>query len=202
MNLLKQLIPDEWLAALDSRKSLIEVSSSTSYGKTKQFISIFIPALIGAILGYYILDYIDQNFVSSVMNAAGILAGFVITLMLFTGRVFGTESLDYESAVIYQDKITYLLWSQLTTFFSLLITVGTSILWAIVSNDVGKDSSNFWPYIVNIILISFMTLSALRTFLLPFQIYELHKFSLDQLVKQKRDEVNSSVQSEEIEFDD
>jgi len=206
-NLIKAFIPDDWQSATKARSDIIQQSKQPQNGKAKQIVAFVIPIITGALIGIYSYPFIKKDVIVAIITISGVLAGFVITLMLFTGRVSGSDSLDYEASIAYRAKITYLLWSQLNTFGSYIITVLICIAWIAITENGARLSNTHSDYhislnVLSVIVTSFTALSMVRTYLLPYQIYEVHKFSLDALVKSKEKEINYSIDDSDLEFED
>jgi hypothetical protein len=146
--------------------------------------------LVGAGLGYFLNEFLSPNAALAILTVSGVLAGFVVTMMLFTGKVDGAQSLNLEQAVDYRRKVVYLLWSQITSLGCYLLTIVASILW-LAFKEIESLSSGL-PFI-SAVMIGFVSVSLARTFLLPYQIFELHNFSLNSLVEKKKSEESYKV---------
>lgn len=120
--------------------------------------------------------------VRSVLTVAGILCGFLIALMIFTGKAENTQSLSLEQMRDYVGKAKYLLFAQTLTLFNHLVVVLFCLAWQFAPESASEPILR--------LLFGFLVLSFLRTAILPFQIFELHEAGLDGLIEQKRIEGN------------
>lgn len=181
---IKEIVPDELVSAHYSRLEMNESLNNVSLRNLKQFLS-SVPFFMGLFLGFAFSKSISTDLAQVFVALIGILSGFVVTLMLFTGRIDGTENLDYEAACNYKKKIVYLLWSQTITLSVYIYTALFSILWIFLQS----------PYITQVnqgfiaaIMIGGLFMSVFRTLLLPYQIFELHSFNLQSLLDSKERE--------------
>jgi len=185
--------PDEWVSATRSLVDMYSTASKTNRAGLKLVMSIGLPAAVGLILGFLftpgLLPSSAGGFAKGILPFAGILAGFVVTLMLVTGRTDKADKLDFEDAQEFRDKVIYLLWSQALT---LLSHMGTAIV-AIIVLIADAGSSNWALWVTVPILFAALTVSLTRTLLLPLQIFELHRFVLDMTIAEKEQEVNDTA---------
>ncbi len=182
-------VPDEWQTIPELARQISAIVGQTSHAKFKQIVGFLAPFLVGASLAY-ISTPLDLAagavVVRGALTLSGVLAGFMVTLMLFTGRAEKTDSLSLEAAQEYRGKVFYLLWSQTQTLVLSVITAMLALLWLFVAGT----KVNFLIDGVTVALFGFLCVSFLRVFLLPFQIFDMHKFALDRMVDEKRLEEN------------
>ena len=193
----KNIIPDEWQSAHAAMRDMQANASKTAHPHIKNLVSFVVPFATGTYLGGKTYVLINESFQLAVLTFVGILTGFVVTLMLFTGRQNGMESLSLENAKQFKDKVIYLLWSQSATLTTYLLTAITALVWlAVVGDDPSfKDEAvgNWAQMILGSISIGFLLLAIVRTILLPYQIYELHNYSLSLLVHDKEKELDRDL---------
>lgn len=180
------LIPDDWLSAARAAHDMGRVVRNTSYATTRRVIGFGLPMLIGVVIGIIFHAKISSNISESVLTLSGVLAGFVVTQMLFTGRVAGAELLGFEDVKEYAEKIIYLLWSQVLT---LMVYLATALV-ALGHMTVDDKTPEVIGLMLSALLIGFLSVAIIRTVLLPYQIYEIHRFSLNALIHEKEKLVN------------
>jgi hypothetical protein len=181
------LWPDEWLAALGAGSDLFGVSKKTSNGVLKIAISLAAPFAFGCAVYYLIdryvfsiADKLDADVLRAVMTVVAILAGFMITTILFTGRPNGLASLDSHELRDVRDKVSYLVLSQCLTLASHVACV----LFCLVSISVFNGAACL-PLWVGGVLAGFVMNSLVRASILPLQIWEVHAFALDVEISER-----------------
>lgn len=197
MNLKDLLIPDEWQSAPALIRSMVSVVGETSHAVTKHIAGMLLPFFLGFLIGSYLplIDTVEAGkLVRGILTVAGILAGFMVTLMVFTGRTEKTDLLDYESAKKYRNKVIYLLWSQTLTLFANVATVIAAIIWFYVTTIC--DDSQVLVTLTST-LFGFLAIALSRSILLPLQIFELHQFTLDFMVEEKLDKLRKIVKEQD-----
>ncbi|MNR26819.1 hypothetical protein D3C85_1440550 [compost metagenome] len=125
-----------------------------------------------------------------IMTFISVLAGFMVTLMLFTGRSGGAKQLTVDQAPLYVEKITYLLFSQAVTLAVHIVCILGCLAWLIVQSHGDGALMGQWLFVATIGL---LLLSMFRTLLLPFQIYEVHHFELTAMVEEKNEEFRKAL---------
>ncbi len=110
---------------------------------------------------------------------AAILIGFVVNLMLFSGRIENPESYSPEELGLIIPRLRYLLYSQMVTLFAAIGLSAMTLLGSLVV-AAGIERLAIGP----ILFLSggFAFLCIVRTALLPLQIYELHEASFGSLM--------------------
>ncbi|MEB0294156.1 hypothetical protein, partial [Pseudomonas sp. 10S4] len=78
---------------------------------------------IGACLSLLFSDFVDEGLLNALISFSGVIIGFVIMSMFFSGRSQFVAKLTYEQTLRYVLKTKYILMSQLNTLFSFLICV-------------------------------------------------------------------------------
>lgn len=86
--------------------------------------------------------------------------------------------------MLYAHKTRYMLMSQINTLFAFIMCLLFCMLSMIAIKSGVLDRS-----IVTAIASGFLMLECYRVILLPFQIYEVHSFALDNLVAESQKEV-------------
>lgn len=181
------LLPDEWLAALGAGGDLFKVSKKTANGLSKIFISLLAPFTVGCGVFYLINRYvfsiaenIDADVLRAVMTAVAILAGFMITTILFTGRPNGLASLNSHELREVRDKISYLVLSQCLTLASHI----SCVLFCLACISIFNGEAHL-PLWVGVAVAGFVANSIMRASILPLQIWEVHAFALDVEISER-----------------
>lgn len=183
------LWPDEWLSAIEAGQDLLSASRETAHSYVKTLIAILLPILIGG-AGFYLVELyvfnvaglITDDVVRALMTVVAILAGFMITTILFTGRPNGLSALNSHELREVRGKISYLVFSQCLTLASHVVTAIVCIMVMAVYEDT--------PRWAGAAIAGLLTNSLIRSAVLPLQIWEVHAFSLDveisERIKQER----------------
>ncbi|EIU4985882.1 TPA: hypothetical protein ACQGUY_006332 [Pseudomonas aeruginosa] len=187
---LSSLFPEEIINALKAKTELNEVASLSSSPARAIILNGVIMALgfLAAIISF---DAIDKDLLESISTFCGVMIGFVITSMLFSGRSEHADGLSLEQARAYIWKAKYMLLSQINTLFSYIFCLA----FCMAALFCLKMDMLLSQKILAATAISFLSMSIYRTVLLPFQIYDVHSFSLDSLLEEKRSE--AAAQSRE-----
>lgn len=183
------LIPEELKNAKLVNDELGEVARASS---NVAYLAFNMAILImGCVLGYFCMDKVDDNLLNAVITFSGVIIGFVITAMLFSGRSQYIGKMTYEQTYLYSLKVKYMLMSQMNTLFSFLICLGFSLLSMLAI----KMNVFYGKSIPLIMSAGFFVLGCYRMMLLPFQIYDVHSLALDSLLEESRGDVTSAVKS-------
>lgn len=181
------LWPDEWLSAMGAGNDLLSVSRKTANGAVKIFLSIFFPFSVGGsiffILDRYVIELsgkIDEDVIRAVVTVVAILAGFMITTILFTGRPNGLSSLTSHELRDVRDKVSYLVLSQCLTLASHVACV----LFCLICIGIFDDSMKLSIW-VGVVLSGLVFNSIMRASILPLQIWEVHAFALDVEISER-----------------
>jgi len=152
----------------------------------------FMILTVGGLLGYFGAPFVDDNLLNAVIAFDGVIMGFVITAMLFSGRSQFLSKMSYEQTLLYAHKTRYMLMSQINTLFSFLVCLLFSILTMVAMKMKGGVLNQ-----TSLVVLSsaFFTLGCYRVLLLPFQIYDVHSFALDNLVADSEEKVSTDVKS-------
>ena len=190
------VMPDEVQSASRAGADLISVVSKTSHFWLKHCVALGAPFAVGALAAYAFVRWgmkpqaNIKDVLAAVLTFSAVIAGFIVTLMLFTGRISGTESLKIDAAREFVAKLTYLLFSQALTLIVSLACGLLSIGWLLCS---ATNAPQLASDIILIATFGMLALTATRTLILPFQIYELHQFSLATLVEEKQMEFDREI---------
>lgn len=136
----------------------------------------------GCAVGYFLSEGAQDKILDSILGFCAIIIGFVITAMLFSGRSQAADKLKIEQARVYVLKTKYILLSQTQTLVAFLLCVVFCLLAIIIKNS---KLSSLDALIIFSIAMAYFSLGVYRTIFLPFQIYDVHSFSLDSLLLEK-----------------
>jgi len=183
------LIPEEVRNAKLVSDELEDVARSASSNAAYVGWNFIILAL-GGILGLLGSSFVDDNLLNAIIAFDGVIIGFVITSMLFSGRSQYLTKLTHEQTLRYVHKTRYMLMSQINTLFAFLMCLLFCVLSMVAMKSGALDKS------ISIVLSAgFFTLGCYRVILLPFQIYDVHSFALDNLLAESESNVASSVKN-------
>ncbi|PWV61636.1 hypothetical protein C7443_10564 [Plasticicumulans acidivorans] len=195
LNFRIKILPSDWVSADAARREMEKQAAMADSFFSRWIVAFFLPLLFGSLIGYF-GPPVNKDFVAALVSAVGVLAGFTVTMMLFTGRMPGSEQLSIESTVDYVDKICYLLRSQCAALMSMFFTLLVCGLWLIFDGVKAAPWSDLSPMIQRssgIFLIGLLFLTSTKVILLPYQIYELQRFTLEQLKRAKNLENKKSI---------
>lgn len=202
------LIPDEIQSAQAAASDMLAVATKTSHFWFKQLFAMLLPICLGALCGWLLVNYagtsepkdggIFKDIVIAAMTLASVLAGFMVTLMLFTGRTSGASEVSVDDTQDYIAKICYLLFSQALTLIIHVCSVVFGLAWLALFS---VSAATIITDIIFCVTLGFMCLSLARTLLLPFQIYEVHHFELKAMADAKNAAFMKSLESAVVERD-
>lgn len=197
----RQLIPEEWTSAAQTLGSLNRAAGPVSESYPRSLITFLLPFVLGAIPGWLLMPKLSvatdaeaslaMNVMAGLLAFGGLVVGFVVTLMLFTGRIDVRPNLSYELLSAYVLRVKYLLASQAMTLFASLVMSSLVVAWMIM-RSIGMSSISL--VIVGAVLSGFVFVVIFRVFLLPIQIYELHEAWLEDVLNEKKDLTNQQYQ--------
>ncbi|MEX5545229.1 hypothetical protein Q1J68_06405 [Pseudomonas pergaminensis] len=139
----------------------------------------------GGAVGYMLSVSAQDKILDSLLSFCGIIIGFVITAMLFSGRNQSADKLGLEQARVYALKTRYILVSQTQTLIAFLFCVGFSLFAIMCKNS---KLSSVDSQLVFALAMGYFSLGVYRTIFLPFQIYDVHSFALDSLILEKEEQ--------------
>lgn len=183
------LIPEEVRNAKLVSEELGEVARTGSSNAAYLCWNVFVLA-IGGLLGFFGSPYVDDNLLNAVIAFDGVIIGFVITAMLFSGRSQYLTKMSYEQTLLYAQKTKYMLMSQINTLFAFLMCLLFCVL-----TMISIKSGFLHRGTLTVLSAGFFMLGCYRILLLPFQIYEVHSFALDNLVADSEGESVRTVKN-------
>lgn len=184
------LIPEELRNAKKVNDALATIAN-TSKSNRAYLLWNFSIFIVGAALGGYFGRFVDDGFLNSIITFDGVIIGFVITAMLFSGRSQFVSKMTLEQTKIYAARTKYMLMSQINTLFSFLCCLGFSLLALLAAKtDLMLDRT-----ILVSMVSGYFILGCYRMMLLPFQIYDIHAFALDNLIHDSAIEARAKTKS-------
>lgn len=193
MALADKLVPDDVLAAARTARDAA-ADAAPSVGVWLRY-ALFYAVVVGSAgtCGFWLLK---EGWISvaatdgwkTVSTLLTILSGFMITTMLFTGKVEAAKSLTSVQMEVFARKSNHLLFSQWLTLLNhiaSLVAVGV-----VVGLGPSAPVLSQW---VACVAVGLIALSFLRSMLVPLQIIELHRFVHAALIREKQDEEGKQV---------
>lgn len=180
---LAPLLPAEWSSSLSIVAEMAESRAPREAEKLRnRAVSILLFAC-GAVPGGLIapnVSDLSEGAVTAIFGGvvafAGLLVGFLVTLMLFTGRLGSTAALTVEELRSYGSRLRYLLVSQAVTLAFAMAAAVLALAFLVVHFAVA-------PLIVRCAILALaggtLLTCMVRSLLLPMQIYELHDAHLN-----------------------
>ncbi|WP_183427204.1 hypothetical protein [Luteimonas sp. RC10] len=158
----------------------------------RHFTALMIPLALGGWAGWSIVPAFaiaqreDALFalLAGVIALGSLLAGFMVTLMLFSGRIDNASLLTLEELEAYTERIKFLLSSQAQTLFASVLSAAFAITWLCFY---ALQLDQVTQRIVGASCFGFTFVALLRCVLVPLQIYEIHEASLDDAVSDRRE---------------
>lgn len=149
---------------------------------------------IGAFIGVTLVSFsvvspIDKEFWRAGMTAVAVLSGFMITTMIFTGKIEVAKSLSVAELREVTAKVTHLLLYQFGTLvnhllclFAMFVAPSLATRWSAAGDSMA------------IICLSLFFASIIRSVVVPMQIIEIHRFTHAALLRDKRDEAEKDAE--------
>lgn len=191
MPLSDKFLPDDLLAAVRTIKSAAS-EAAPSPGVWMRYAFFYGGVFaIGVLAGYLLQRFGIMSSASAdgwkmATTLLTIVTGFMITTMLFTGKVEAAKSLNSVQIERFTKKSNHLLFSQWITLINHIVSLlGVAVILAI------GESHPALSYWIVCAVVGLFFLSFLRSMLIPIQIIELHRFVHAALLREKQDEEGS-----------
>lgn len=189
------LLPEEWRTAAETLSAMNRVAGPLSRSYPRSLVAFVVPFACGAAPASLFMPSlaasadatVPMSIMAGILAFGGLLVGFVVTLMLFTGRLENPSRLSFEQAEAYVGRIKYLLASQAMTLFAALMLSLLAVVWMVLFAMKVAPAS---MVVVGIVLCGFGGVCLMRMFLLPMQIFELHEEALDDAIERAAEETN------------
>ena len=197
------MLPHDWKSAWITFSALHADVRDHGDKISSFLLSLLLPFAVGAGISLYLLpDALadvpnDKEAIVSVASGilafTGILVGFLVTLILFTGRLSYPENTKIEELQFYVDRTRYLLYSQTVTLFAAILTTALVIVWCVL---VAGEANKITLIIIGHAIGGFTCVSLIRTLLLPLQIYEMHIAWMEAILEARREAIKREYSSE------
>lgn len=185
-----RFLPEEWTASWSALRAMGGLTAGAAI-TVRHFLAFAVPLSIGASIGWFVAPAFAETqnentlfaLLGGIVALGSLLSGFMVTLMLFTGRIENSESLTLEELEAYVDRIKFLLSSQAQTLFASVLGAAFAIAWlcfhALSPDDVAQRIAGAGCF-------GFTLVALLRCVLVPLQIYEIHEATLDDQLDDRR----------------
>jgi len=188
MSLSDKLLPDDLLAAARTIRTAAKEAAPSTGIWLRYFLFYGAVFAVGALAGHFlqqlaIISAASEDGWKMATTLLTIVTGFMITTMLFTGKVEAAKSLNSVQIEKFTQKSNHLLFSQWIT----LINHIASLLGVAGILAIGSSQPRTGHVIVCLVMGLFF-LSFLRSMLIPIQIIELHRFVHAALIREKQTE--------------
>lgn len=187
------MLPHEWKSVWITLSALHADVAEHGDKATSFVFGLIFPFAIGAAISAFLLPSTltdvpnDKETIvsaaSGILAFTGILVGFLVTLILFTGRFSYPEDTMLEELQFYVDRTKYLLYSQSVTIFAAIITTALVFIWCIL---VAGEAENISLLVLGHTIGGFTSICLFRTLLLPLQIYEMHVSWMEAMLESRR----------------
>jgi hypothetical protein len=185
-------LPDEIQSAFATLGNAVRAAAPSRDMKARYACFYLYVFAIGAwmFVGAQRVGWLDPGFADfwrSVVSALSVLSGFMITTMLFTGKLESAKSLTLEQLRQFANKSNHLLISQFCTLLSHVS--GLLIVVALSATQLHHDLSQALVTLAG----GFICTSVFRSLLIPLQIIELHRFSHAALLAEKSRQIKEGL---------
>ncbi|MBA1277228.1 hypothetical protein [Stutzerimonas stutzeri] len=177
-----RLIPEEIQNALETNRELGDIAHQAENHVSFVVLNFLVLAL-GYTVGLLIHRAVDADVIGSILTFCGVIIGFVITSMLFSGKSEYVERLTLEQTKKYCLKTKYMLLSQSNTLFAYIFCS----VFLVVSLILIKLSFDTFAKYTIALSMAYLALGGYRTLVLPYQIYEVHAFALESIASDALD---------------
>lgn len=170
-------------STLSAANSDMVLAGSSRRARFAVFISLFSIGVCAcaAALQFGLIDTPDRAFWRTCIMVLAILSGFIITTMVFTGKIEAFSLLSYSELRTVTNKITHLLLFQFGTLLNHLCCIAFVFLVPTISAHQPILSDGFAA-----IAIGLLAVSMFRSLLIPVQIIEIHRFNHAAMLRDKR----------------
>jgi hypothetical protein len=186
-------LPPELQAAKETLAASCQDALPTRDARMGRVLLYLVLLAIGTSLGAVLVSFeivspAEKDFWRAALTAVSVLSGFMITTMVFTGKIDAAKSLSLSELRDVASKVNYLLLYQIGTLANHLACLSLMLLVPAVTAK--------WPTVgpsVAILCLGLFFVSIVRSIFIPIQIIELHRFTHAALLRDKRDEAKASA---------
>ncbi|WP_035238089.1 hypothetical protein [Desulfobacter vibrioformis] len=173
----KQAMPPAVWKALAAYQSVLDLQTPSR----KHYLIRGLFCFLLLVVNYLASDSMDiiKTLVPASLTILSILAGFIINLILITGNQGDYHEMTHHEMDQVVFSIKQMLKFQIETFLTYLLTLFLGLAVYMLP----------WGYIQTATQVLFLTgvaYSVLRSLILPFQLYELHEYKLNLMLKKKK----------------
>jgi hypothetical protein len=176
---LTQILPDSWITSWHAMLEMRQIARQSKRSQIKLAVSgtPFFAASIAALL--LVETPLTSEFLTAVIAVAGILAGFIMSLILASGKP-PTINVEVHLAKLLRKRIIYILWDHTITLSLFILTLVLACALLAISGGLFSTAER----IATAVCVGLLATGLFRALcLLPYQIFELQKFQLDIYVQ-------------------
>lgn len=174
-----KLVPEEFSTSWGALRSMGEAASDAGF-TTRHALAFVILFALGFALGWEIFPSLIVagkesalfSLLGGIVALGGLLSGFMVTLMLFSGKFEGITDFEIEQVVNIIHRIKLLLYSQAQTLFAAVFSSVFSVIWLCAY---AASVSTASQQIVAGTCFGYLFVAVLRSTLVPLQIFEFHE---------------------------
>lgn len=193
------LVPDEWRSAFGAYRSIFSVLDRTAHGRAHVALSNGIPIILGIGIDRLVRMPLEAEFVKGIATGSGLLAGFVITQLLVIGTAPDRGGLMRDQMRRQQDKVKYLIASEVFTLAACIVTLCLSTWW-LFYDPKAKDVS-MMQHMLGVLVMGATAWTLVRAVLLPAQIIEMHLYNMSAALAAKDAELEAERRSQREQLD-
>lgn len=181
-------LPPEIEAARQTLSAAYKDSMSTRRAWASRVLLYFVTLAIGVVFGWAlvflgVVSPTSPDFWRGALTAISVLSGFMITTMVFTGKIDAAKNLSATELREVAAKVTHLLLYQFGTLTNHLVCLMALFFTPFVAATWSGASA-----IMASISLALFFVSIIRSMFVPLQIIEIHRLTHAALMREKRDE--------------
>lgn len=184
-------VPPEFEAAMQTLLATARDAFPVTGALRLQVETYFLMLLAGAAGGAWlvalnVLEPTVQDFWRGATTVLAVLSGFMVTTMVFTGKIEAAKSLSITELRQVTQKVNYLLLYQLVTLANHLLAILVLLIVPFAATR-----SSILGVVLAVAGLGLIAASVCRSLLIPVQIIELHRFTHAALLRDKSKEISS-----------
>ena len=191
MSRLARVLPAEWVSAVGTARKLAATTKIDSSSVKIGFLIYILTFALGALVGYFAEKRFTPALLSSIITMFSIMTGFMMNLMAATGKAEGLSGLSYQEARLVISKLKFLLWTHSVTLLIFTIT----IILGLARYYLDTSQNELPRQISGLLFVGGLSVSLVRSFLLPYQLAEIHLSSYHWTLKTIEDRENKELDS-------
>lgn len=147
-------------------------------------VTLALGTLVGwALVAFGLVSPTSTDFWRGALTAISVLSGFMVTTMIFTGKIEAAKSLSATELREVASKVTHLLLYQFGTLANHLVCLVAMFFTPSFAARLPTAAES-----VAAISLAFFFVSIIRSIFVPLQIIEIHRFTHAALIRDKRAE--------------